>query len=106
MAIVRGVEDGTVTLYVAGGGAAALRAPSIRSELDAIADGRIREVALDISELTILDSAGVAAAVSLHERLLRRGCELRIVGVCEQPARVFELLGLDRALRIERRRLA
>ena len=41
------------------------------------------------------DSSGVAAIVSLYKRLRDLGCDMHLVGVHDQPSRIFHLLQLD-----------
>jgi len=73
----------------------ALSAPSLRDLFDPVVAVHPREVTVDLSGLTLIDSSGVAAIVSLYRRLHEHGCDLRLVGVHDQPSRIFHLLHLD-----------
>ena len=54
----------------------------------------IEGVALDLSEVTFLDSTGIHALVALHERCQEQDVALRIVPGPRQVQRVFSLCGL------------
>jgi len=57
---------------------------------------RAREVVLDLSAVTFLDTAALGVLVGCHEWAARRGGRLRLV--CPQPflRKVFRITGLDR----------
>jgi anti-sigma B factor antagonist len=78
----------------------ALTVPEIRPEIERIVTEGPRKVAVELSELKMIDSSGIAAVVSLFKRLRRQGGEMKIVGACGQPKQIFGLMGLDRALDI------
>lgn len=74
----------------------ALTAAEIRPIFDkVIADGR-RRVVVDATKLTLLDSSGVGAIVSLYKRLKADGAQFSMIGVNGQPLAVLKLLKLDR----------
>lgn len=101
MRLSKTISEDTLTLRIEGG-LNALSAPSIAPELDAIIGDSVPVVVVDLSELTQVDSSGIAAIISLYKRLRERGRKLHVVGVQAQPARVFELLGLHRVFRVPR----
>ncbi|CAN5924154.1 STAS domain-containing protein [soil metagenome] len=74
----------------------ALTAPDIRPIFDkVVADGR-RRVTVDLSKLTMIDSSGVGAVVSLYKRVKADGGQVLVVGARDQPLAVLKLLKLDR----------
>lgn len=74
----------------------ALTAPDIRPIFDkVVADGR-RRVAIDLEMVTMIDSSGVGAIVSLFKRLKAEGGQVVVVGAKDQPLAVLKLLKLDR----------
>jgi anti-sigma B factor antagonist len=74
----------------------ALTAPDIRPIFDKIVtDGR-RKVTVDISKVTMIDSSGVGAIVSLFKRVKAEGGTVSVVGARDQPLAVLKLLKLDR----------
>lgn len=74
----------------------ALTAADIRPIFDKVVADRCRRVTLDASQLTMLDSSGVGAIVSLYKRLKADGGQFSLVGAKEQPLAVLKLLKLDR----------
>lgn len=97
MRLTRSVRGDVLTLRFEGG-LNALTAPSVAPAIDSAVNDGHRVVVADLSDLTEVDSSGVAAVVSLYKRLRNGGRTLRVVGVREQPAQIFELLGLLRML--------
>jgi len=65
-----------------------------RTIADVIAE-RPRKVTVDLGLVTLLDSSGVGAIVSLFKQLKAQGGEMRVVGAHGQPLAVLELLKLD-----------
>ena len=75
-----------------------LTAPDIRPIFDkVVADGR-RRVLIDIEKVTMIDSSGVGAIVSLFKRVKADGGQVLVVGAKDQPLAVLKLLKLDRVL--------
>src|SRR3954465_4820316 len=74
----------------------ALTAPDIRPIFDkVVADGR-RRVTVDLAKVTMIDSSGVGAIVSLYKRVKADGGQVFVVGARDQPLAVLKLLKLDR----------
>ena len=74
----------------------ALTAPEIRPIFDkVVADGR-RRVTVDIAKVTMIDSSGIGAIVSLFKRIKADGGQVLVVGAKDQPLAVLKLLKLDR----------
>ncbi len=74
----------------------AVTAPELRLPFDTlVAEGRER-IVLDLSELRLIDSSGVGAIVSLYKRVRANGGHVKVVGVNDQPAAIFQLLRLDK----------
>ena len=74
----------------------ALTAPEIRPIFDkVVADGR-RRVTVDLAKVTMIDSSGVGAIVSLFKRVKADGGVVLVVGAKDQPLAVLKLLKLDR----------
>ncbi|MCC6748432.1 MAG: STAS domain-containing protein [Deltaproteobacteria bacterium] len=62
-----------------------------------LVDGNHVRVIVDLHELTLIDSAGVAVLVSLFKKVRPRGGDVKLVRLVNQPREVFVLLSLDRA---------
>ena len=74
----------------------ALTTPDIRPIFDKLlADGR-RRVTVDLAKVTMIDSSGVGAIVSLFKRVKADGGVVLVVGAKDQPLAVLKLLKLDR----------
>lgn len=74
----------------------AVTVPDIRPIFDkVVADGR-RKITIDIEKVTMIDSSGIGAIVSLFKRIKAEGGEVLVVGARDQPLAVFKLLKLDR----------
>ena len=74
----------------------ALTAPDIRPIFDkVVADGR-RRVIVDIDKVTMIDSSGVGAIVSLFKRVKADGGQVVVTGARDQPLAVLKLLKLER----------
>jgi anti-anti-sigma factor len=55
----------------------------------------VRHVALNLAELTFLDSTGLSVLVSEHKRVESMGGELIVFSPCPRVRRVFEITGLS-----------
>jgi anti-sigma B factor antagonist len=71
-------------------------APEIRKVFDAIVASPIAAVTLDVEGLTMIDSSGIGAIVSLFKRLKARGGALVVKNVQGQPLAICKLLKLER----------
>lgn len=89
-------DSNTESKLVIDGALDALTAPEIRPIFDKlVADGR-RRVTVDIAGVTMIDSSGVGAIVSLFKRIKAEGGQVLVVGAKDQPLAVLKLLKLDR----------
>ncbi len=89
-------DDDTETRLELEGALDALTAPEIRPVFDkVVTDGRKR-VTVDIHKVTMIDSSGIGAIVSLFKRVKAEGGQVLVVGARDQPLAVFKLLKLDR----------
>ena len=89
-------DNGDETTISIAGVLDALTAPEIRPTIDDIVkDGR-KQVIVDLSDLELIDSSGVAVIVSLYKRVRSIGGTMRVVNVKDQPLAIFKLLRMDR----------
>ena len=58
------------------------------------------KLVLDLSELTFMDSSGLAVVLHLYRTCA--GCDFRVRGTPPQPMRVFEAAGLPQVMVFER----
>jgi anti-anti-sigma factor len=71
--------------------------PALRSVVD-FASLSPKNVVVDMSKVSFIDSSGVAVIVSMFKRRKATGLDLQLKGVQKQPASVLNLLGLDQLL--------
>jgi anti-sigma B factor antagonist len=88
--------------YCLHGGVDVVTVPRLRSDLlNAIhADGA--HLLVDCTNLTFIDSSGIAVLLEANERLEADGRHLLILNVPRGPRRAFDALGLAHLLRYER----
>jgi anti-sigma B factor antagonist len=60
----------------------------------------IMEIHVDFSQVTALDTSGVAMLVEVWKGLARRGAVLRLTGLSEQARRLIQLARLDQVFEI------
>ena len=55
-------------------------------------------MALDLAQVSFLDSSGVGLIVFLYKRLKAKGCSLEVHSVQGQPLELIELLRIDKVI--------
>ena len=93
----RSDRPGTLTVRFEGA-LDALTVPELRDVIADVLTARPEQVVIDLALVTLLDSSGVGAIVSLFKRLKAQGGAMRVVGAHGQPLAVLELLKLDAIL--------
>ena len=78
-------------------------APKIERELQDVLRLGGRSVAVDLVEVGFIDSTALAVLTRFQPRFRARGGDLVIVSDDRRVLRTFEITGLDRIFRIERR---
>jgi anti-sigma B factor antagonist len=74
--------------------------PELREELDRIAANGGRETVVDLLAVSFVDSTALGILVEASRKLKARGGSLRIVCDDRRIARIMEITGLDRVLRL------
>jgi anti-anti-sigma factor len=59
------------------------------------------DVAIELTEVTFIDSTGVNAIIAAHRALDRRGRTLRVLGASGAARRLFEITGVDRIVELD-----
>jgi anti-sigma B factor antagonist len=75
-------------------------APALRGELDRISAEGATDTVVDLLAVSFVDSVGLGILVEASKRMKARGGALRIVCDDRRIARIIEVTGLDRVLRI------
>lgn len=73
-------------------------APSLRQMTSELQAADRKNVTLDMTSITEIDSSGVAAIVELHKQLKSMGGTLTISGLQGQPRAILNLLRLNKVL--------
>ena len=73
----------------------ALTVRDIRPMMDAVAADQPRRVTVDLDHVTLMDSAGACAIVSLFKRIATQGGQLVVTNAHDQPLAVLRVLKLD-----------
>ena len=75
----------------------AFSAPKLRAEFDRMLDSGVLRFVLDLTDVPFLDSAGMAALVSLLKRARQNGGDVRLIWPAEEAARrILRLTKFDR----------
>lgn len=90
--------EGSVCQLRITGSLDALTVRDIRPVVDAVVADNPKRVTIDLAELSMIDSSGVGALVSLFKRIKAAGGEVLIVSARDQPLAVLKLLKLDKVL--------
>lgn len=75
-------------------------APALRRFLDEQITGGCRDLVVDLSEVTFLDSTGLGVLVGRLRQMRMQGGRLRLIGPAERVVKVFAITGLDRVFEI------
>jgi anti-sigma B factor antagonist len=75
-------------------------APALADEIDKVIATKPGKVVVDLSELDLIDSSGVAALVKLYKGVRRDGGAVRISGARDQPLAIFKLLRMDKVFNL------
>src|SRR2546423_6961144 len=75
------IDKGDETVLSIEGAFDALSAPKVRGALDAVVAEQRPEVAVDLSQLTSIDSSGIGAVVSLYKRVRAQGGRVHVRGL-------------------------
>ena len=70
-------------------------------EIDSLLDRFLPvDCALDLSELSFMDSSGIALILRLHKRMAALGGRVLVLDPAPQPLRVLDASGIDRLLQV------
>jgi anti-sigma B factor antagonist len=73
-------------------------APSLSERLLELGDARPLHLAVDMTNVTFMDSSGLGVLVSTLKRQRERGGELALIGATGSPLKVLTITGLDRVI--------
>ena len=78
----------------------ALACNEIRPAFESVADNH-KNVALDLADVSFIDSSGIGAIVFLFKRLRVQGHELKLINVQGQAKELITLLRINSAISVE-----
>ena len=59
------------------------------------------ECCLDFTEVTFMDSSGIAVVINTLRNMNRIGGKLVLIGIADQPMKVFRTSGIDKLVEIK-----
>ncbi len=90
--------QGERTIVHVGGEIDVYTAPVLRRRLDEPIHRGCRDLVVDLSRVTFLDSTGLGVLVGRLKLVRSQGGRMRIVGATDRVLKVFTITGLDRVL--------
>ncbi|SFE55502.1 STAS domain-containing protein [Blastococcus tunisiensis] len=94
--------SGPVVRVTASGEVDSTSAPVLRRALEAQLDGEVRELTVDLGQVTFLDSAGLCVLAAAHRRAVRQDVAMRVLASSRAVIRPLQITGLWDLLHAER----
>ena len=94
--------SGPAVCVTAAGEIDSTSAPVLREQLDSLLEGGVREVTVDLCQVTFLDSAGLCVLAAAHRRAVRQNVTMRVLASSRAVIRPLQITGLWDLLRAER----
>ena len=92
------IEPGE-TVAIVEGDLDAVTGRVVRNRLVKLMDGEPKSFALDLSNVRLLDSGGLAAMIGLLRAVRDVGGDVRVIAVNEAVRRIFEVTALSRVFK-------
>ncbi len=93
--------SGTTSVLIAAGEIDSTTAPLLRQHLEALLDGDVRELTIDLGQVSFLDSAGLCVLATAHRRAVRQDVRMRVLASSRAVIRPLQITGLWDLLRAE-----
>jgi len=93
--------DGPAARVITGGEIDSSSAPQLRAELEEILAAGVRELTVDLTGVTFLDSAGLCVLAAVHRRAVAEGVRLRVLVSTRAVIRPLQITGLWDLLGVE-----
>jgi anti-sigma B factor antagonist len=78
-------------------------APVLRQQLDMLLDEDVRELTIDLGQVTFLDSAGLCVLANAHRRAVRQDVRMRVLASSRAVIRPLQITGLWGLLHAEQK---
>ena len=92
---------GPVVRVIATGEVDSTSAPVLRQHLETLLDGDVRELTVDLGQVTFLDSAGLCVLAAAHRRAVRKDVTMRVLASSRAVIRPLQITGLWELLHVE-----
>lgn len=100
MKVLTSYRNGKLTLYLKGELDHHEAKENMR-KIDRLIDEYLpRDCAVDMSELSFMDSSGIAVVLKIYKRMGEMGGRAWLENPAKQPLRVLDASGIDRIIRI------
>jgi anti-sigma B factor antagonist len=99
--LIQVFQSSEVTIFRLKGELDLATAPQLRHELAGRTQPGVTNIALDLAELTFIDSVGLSILVAEHKKMKDLGGRLVLQNPSRSSRRLFEVSGLDGYLHIE-----
>ncbi len=96
MTITTSFRSGRLTLYLSGELDHHAAQEALRSIGELLDDYLPRDCALDLSELSFMDSSGIAVIARVSKRMAETGGRVWLENPARQPRRVIDASGIER----------
>ena len=97
--MLRSMRDGERLLVGLDGELDHYCAQSVRRELDGmLRDPTVRQLILDFSGLTFMDSSGIGVILGRYRVLRERGGSMGVMHMNDHVSRIFHMSGMDRVI--------
>jgi anti-anti-sigma factor len=74
---------------------------SVESEIRELIDGGVRNLAIDLTGLTWIDSSGIGTLIDAWEHMDKLGGQICLAGATGAVAKIFEKMHLERIIPLE-----
>ena len=97
--MLRSMRDGERLLVGLDGELDHYCAQSVRRELDGmLRDPTVRQLILDFSGLTFMDTSGIGVILGRYRVLRERGGSVAVIHMNDHVSRIFHMSGMDRVI--------
>ncbi len=93
-------KEKAIVLVVVKGDLDASSAPDLRAKFEELVGQGENQYIIDLSDVPFMDSSGIAALVNLFKRVRIGAGDVKLCGLQEEVAKVFELTRLNRVFDI------
>ncbi len=93
-------EESTDLVLTMAGQLDALSAPDILTTIDSLIEKKHMMIVVDMADVDLIDSSGVAVLVALYKRSRSIGGKMKVRGAKDQPLAIFKLMNMKKVFQI------